>query len=518
MTRLALAPATALAAILALPAYADVTAEEVWHNLSRPIAAMGVNVAASPMREGDVLRVGPVIYSYELPEDAGRVELRSVGPEITEAGDGTVTLLWPEEMEITLDVDAVVEGEPAHFRAAMDMTLDQQGSASGTPGSITYETTGSSLSLTLTEVEIEDPTGPDLPPEMDGPPNFAFFMDYEMDSTSTITAEGEGPVSMTADVTMTDMVQDLMMELPGETSTRSVSTAEQMTTTARIELPAEAPDMTNLAAALSRGLSLEVTTDGSNSQSQSVSSDFDSQVTMDQMQSLGHQTGTVRLNADGLFFDAAARDFALDITAPDIGFPISLTAQSGSFNMTVPLMASEETQEGRYAFRFEELNGSDDLWAMIDPTGALPHDPVTMGLVLTADLVILQDLLDFDGMREMIDAGESPIDLTSIAFGNFDVQALGAQLTGDGSFDVDLTPLIETGAEPILDGTAEFDLTGLNAALDTLSSSGMIPPQAIMGVRMSIGMFAEVSGEDALHSLIEVRPDGSVLANGQPIR
>ena len=58
-----------------------------------------------------------------------------------------------------------------------------------------------------------------------------------------------------------------------------------------------------------------------------------------------------------------------------------------------------------------------------------------------------------------------------------------------------------------------------NGLLDTLVGMGLVPEEQAMGARMMMGLFARPGdGEDTLVSTIEVKEDGSILANGQRIQ
>jgi hypothetical protein len=67
-------------------------------------------------------------------------------------------------------------------------------------------------------------------------------------------------------------------------------------------------------------------------------------------------------------------------------------------------------------------------------------------------------------------------------------------------------------------GGASAKLTGLNAILDTLIDTGLISPDELMPVRMGIGMFTTVSGDDELTSTVELTEEGQVFVNGQRMK
>ena len=90
----------------------------------------------------------------------------------------------------------------------------------------------------------------------------------------------------------------------------------------------------------------------------------------------------------------------------------------------------------------------------------------------------------------------------------------GAELTGDGEFTFNN----EMGF-PLPSGVANVMLTGGNTLMDTLGGMGLLPQEQAMGARMMMGMFARPGdGPDTLVSTIEMKEDGSILANGQRIK
>ena len=62
-------------------------------------------------------------------------------------------------------------------------------------------------------------------------------------------------------------------------------------------------------------------------------------------------------------------------------------------------------------------------------------------------------------------------------------------------------------------------LSGGNTLLDTLVGMGLLPEEQAMGARLMSGLFARPGdGPDTLVSTIEMKEDGSILANGQRIK
>ena len=90
----------------------------------------------------------------------------------------------------------------------------------------------------------------------------------------------------------------------------------------------------------------------------------------------------------------------------------------------------------------------------------------------------------------------------------------GADLTGNAAFEFD-----NSLGMPMPAGIANLRLVGGNGLLDTLVGMGLVPEEQAMGARMMLGLFARPGeGEDTLESVIEMKEDGSITANGQRIR
>ena len=68
-------------------------------------------------------------------------------------------------------------------------------------------------------------------------------------------------------------------------------------------------------------------------------------------------------------------------------------------------------------------------------------------------------------------------------------------------------------------GHLEVELDGGYALLDRLVEMGLIPKTQSLGVRMMLSMFTVPgTNDDKVITLLEITPDGYVLANGQRIR
>jgi len=104
--------------------------------------------------------------------------------------------------------------------------------------------------------------------------------------------------------------------------------------------------------------------------------------------------------------------------------------------------------------------------------------------------------------------------LRELTLNNLQVSFGGAELTGVG--DVDFTP---GQIIPVPVGSVDLSLTGANGLIQTLSNAGLLPPEQAGMARGMLGMFAiPGSAPDSYTSSIQFGADGSVSANGVPLR
>ncbi len=194
--------------------------------------------------------------------------------------------------------------------------------------------------------------------------------------------------------------------------------------------------------------------------------------------------------------------------------PITLTAARSSGAVRVPMVASEAQQEFGLSMSLEGVELSEAAWSMFDPAGVLPREPATLALEISGTGRLDVDVIDAAAMEAASQDDTPPGELRSVSLDRLRLALVGAELTGTGAFTFD-----NATVPPAPEGKIELTLTGANALIDKLVKMGLIPEDQAMGARMMIGMFAKPGeGEDVLTSTIEVRKDGSVIANGMQIK
>jgi hypothetical protein len=182
-------------------------------------------------------------------------------------------------------------------------------------------------------------------------------------------------------------------------------------------------------------------------------------------------------------------DLELSLVAPDqFSFPVAVNTQIG-FRITMPLGKKEGDFE--FSAGLRDLYVNNEVWYMFDPEQA-----------------------------EELSRADIPGQIKSISLDDLDIQGLGLELTGDGSFVFDNDDLITILGIPRLKGSAEVELIGSNTFIDTLTNKGLLAQDNAMQARVMLMLFAkpDPSVDDKLTSRWEIKEDGKITANGQRVR
>lgn len=214
------------------------------------------------------------------------------------------------------------------------------------------------------------------------------------------------------------------------------------------------------------------------------------------------------LDRSGLRYSGGGSDISVQFTGtlPDMPLPsLGYTLAEASFEIGGPLLPSEDPQPFVLNYRLRDLAVSENLWSLFDPAAQIPRDPLTLDLDLEGTTTITDDLFAAPG--------DKPFTGTQARLNRLNLSAAGVGLQATGEARETGTPDAPSGA-----GTLDFTLTGANRLIDTLVEMGLLPDEQAMGARMGLALVARPAGDDILESRIELREDGSVHANGQRIK
>lgn len=490
---------TALLAVFASPAFADLTAEQVLDDQLRQMQYYGLEARVDGQsRSGDTLTVDSLVATIAVPD--GSMEITVGGAMFRELGDGTVEITYPDEIPFAISGTSA-EGEPFDLEASIRQT-NTRTVASGIPEELRYDF--ASDSFVVTDLRIMTPGDAEMP-DMDvditltGLTGFMEFVgggtvrDYVADFSfagMTGSAAGTPPEGEEGSFEVKFDATDLKVTYDGK-----VAPQEPMST------PGEAI----LAGNVTRGtgthgpITYSIIGDGpqGNFEVATAAASGDLEFSMDE---------------NGLDYGGTSRDVTLTMGGSVMPLP-PLTfrmAESGG-RLLMPLIPSEDSQDFALVMNFDGLEIDQMLWNMIDPVGQIPRDPATLVVDLGGEVVMTEDVFDPEVAETMT---APPGQINAVDINSIVLRLAGAELTGDGAFTFNN----ETGM-PVPAGTLNMMLKGGNGLLDTLVGMGLVPEEQAMMARMFTGMFARPgTGPDTLVSTIEVQEDGAVLANGQRVR
>ncbi|WP_457650031.1 DUF2125 domain-containing protein [Profundibacter sp.] len=504
---------TAIATMIAVPAAAEISANDVWDGLTTYYNAFGLTVDATEIRTGNRLTISNLKLSANLPFELGSFILTTTGLDLVENTDGTVDIIAPESMPLAV---AITLPDDVFVTTTVDYRItDYQAQVAGDPDNftITYRLGRADmelgdLSITGAKAENLDLEGSFILNARDMVGETQFTMgDFLVISQDTRM----GAFTLNGSYTGRDAGQ-------GEMKTTMSMTMSDTQRSSIISVPATGIDLMDLPAQLRNGMSFQfASTVQQQTSLQKIT--VNGAVVSNQSTTVGNSISAGGLSKDGIRLEMQADDYAIDYSLPELRFPIRVSASRIIGNFTSPLLKSDDDQEFVYMFDMKNLTIADDLWNLFDPDAALPRDPARFLVDLSGKVRLFEDLLDFNAMRDAIGNGNKVAELTSLTLNEMDISAAGAQLTGTGAFTFDNSDMATFQGLPAPSGTASLQMSGLNALMDNLIKMGLLENDAAFGMRMGLGLFTVAGdGDDTLVSYIEVKPDGQILANGKRIK
>ncbi|MCK0149941.1 DUF2125 domain-containing protein [Marivita sp. S6314] len=504
-TKLSTCSALALG-VAAGPAFADLTAQDVWDGMESAMTGFGYTVTATETPTSDGLDVTDVMLTFDVPDENSKVSFGVSSIDLVNNGDGSVTMTFPASMPIM--IDAAPEGEDD-----VSMVLEYNNSGleivvSGDPSALNYAYTADSLSMSLAELIVND--------EVVGRDEARFDFALTGMTGTAQTAFGNG-TRIEQEVRAESARYEMAFNDPESTDTALISGSMQglsidSATTLPEGFDASAPESLLTGDFLARG-KFDYT---------------DGEMQFAGTAPEGTSSGTTRSGAVSLEFsmdgsliayNLSATDQAVTVTGTELPVPVSVNVAESAFNVTMPIAASDTPEDMALGMTFGGFEMSDVLWNMVDPAAALPRDPVTIALDLTGKVTPFVSLFDPVAMAQLEATGGMPGELNALTLNDLTIEAAGAKLGGTGAFTFDNTDLQTFGGFPRPSGGVDFSLEGANSLIDKLIGMGLITNEDAMGARMMMSMFAVPgTGPDSLKSSIQINDQGHVLANGMRIQ
>lgn len=488
---MARSPLLALPLFLAAAPAAALTPEELWSAWQAQAQGFGVTLGAEAVPgEGGALTLrnwtragagGPV---EPLPADVPVQEL-----VLTPTGDGGVVIELPG-----LPASTVI---PEGVDAETDLRLDQEGlrivARDGTDA-IEYEVTADSLRA-VTLFEPGNTYATDFAAEVWG---VALRLPGDIGPDrrveASLSVEGFAYVAGSADPTS---------PWGSSTATRSEGRiALDLGLTLPEGVTFETLENLEFADALERGLALQV--DLGTGAGRQVSSFEGFPFSYRTESTLVPGTGSLALDRAGFALFGEYGGGSYSLSSEDLPFP-SFEVSHGPIRAEIRVPLGPQVGDLRYLLSLEDLAVDAAAWDAVDPQGLLPREPFSL-------LIDVGGRMSFDvaAMEAAERAGMTPPPaVESIRIDAFEVSGAGLRAAATGSMGFD--PATMT---PLPGGRAEVTLEGVDRLLDALVSMGWITDMDALGARAGLAVAFRPTGPDRRESVIEVRDDGQVYANG----
>ncbi|KGJ03371.1 hypothetical protein SAMN04487972_12238 [Paracoccus halophilus] len=526
---LRLTSSTVALIVMAAPALAEVTAEQVWQSWIDYYESVGYSVEESARdKAGDTLTIRDLTVSGGPAE--GEVSMSLDRVTLTETGDGKVRSVFSDR------VTGMSKGTDVNgMEFEVPFTIDMPGNAmitSGAPEEMMHEFDYPTMDIALATVTVD---------------GAETQMDIKMGIVNTTgrmrTIAGppaKYDYSMTSDrVTLTgDMAPTEGESITLDLNLSGLEASGEMSVSGDIDINAD------INGALKSGMEMEgrltsgpvtgtldYTAADPEGNPQAGSGSYDGK---------GFEL-SFAMSQEGVSYRGSSDAFAANMSGGTLPFPIEYAAESAGFDLQFPVMVSDEPQPFKLSYLLDGLTIGDAIWEIFDATGKLPRDPASLSLDITGLLKVNADLLDpasmmppmpmpedapmpgdaaTDGTGDMADdmdaAMPEPITPVEVAINRVALSMLGARIDADGKL------MAPEGGDLTSTPTGQLNVTyeGVNGLIDTLASMGLIPEEQLMSTRMMLAMFAKpaAEGEDKLETRLEFKEDGSVFANGQQVK
>lgn len=216
------------------------------------------------------------------------------------------------------------------------------------------------------------------------------------------------------------------------------------------------------------------------------------------------------LSDQAVRYEMGAQNVSFSAAGSELDFPLGAAADSTLIAIDFPLAREDQPSPFSANLAYEGVTVDESIWAMADPTGAMPHGPATLIMDVSGTVQLFVDILTMDPNQMSAPPGE----IRALTLNNLQVSFGGAELTGVGDLDFVPGQII-----PVPVGSVDMRMSGANTLIQTLSSAGLLPAQQAGMVRAMLGMFA-VPGNapDTYNSSIEFTAEGGITANGVPLR
>lgn len=509
MKQLVSAPRMALVLSLSTtPAFADVTAEQVWQAWQDIGGQMGY-----AFETGDITRDGATMTLTDLvfASTDDTVEITGTIPQVVmvEQGDGTVVIDIADEYAVTVKAQETA-GQASTARMIITLAKDVL-TASGTPEAMNYKFLAENIGFQFRDLTEN---GKPIDVTFEGraaPVDFSYDFTTTEENAKLDIAVALGALSLSGRGTP-----------PEDDDVKSFEFSASMTgLTGLTHYVLPAKDLgadPNPVLFFQEGGVVDSTL-GYDSGEIGLTFVAPDDIPASVAGSAKNGRFQIAIGYDHLKYLLTKQDVVASVTGlrlPELGgMPLpelKATYEEVGIDWQVPLTPNGEEGQDFTAKTWQKgLVLSDAIWGMFDPLKQLPRDPMTVNLDLTGKMRPLMPILS----EESFNSPTPPFEFDEITLNTLQVTAAGAELLGDGHLTFDNTQAKVLGdVLPMPLGKIDLSLVGANTLLGKLLEMGFADPEMVSGFAMMSTIFAR-PGEtpDSLISNIEWKANG-MYANG----
>jgi hypothetical protein len=490
--------APAIVILMGGTAHAALTADQVWQSWKDAGALVGLEVSAATENSD----AGTLTLNGVSVAPAGMAGITISDMVLTEAGDGSVTIVPGADIGMTLSGDTKGTAKLAHD----GLTL----TAREADGGLAYDFTAAKLDVvydTATAgVSFDGSAAPDV--VNSGTVGLTDLSGTYSDTpgTNRTLALDLKASALAYDTKSDDPSLELKQTTKSSTDNVEMSFAFALPSTIALAALATPADF---GTALQEGLSVTFST-----------KQGDSTGTMDQESTMMPMTFAIKagggeasgvFNKDTFNIRSTGSGLEVDVTSAMMPTPVKISSGPVEVGLTSPVMASETAGDYGLVLKLSQFAVSEEAWAMLDPGGALKRDPADIAIDVSGKAKV-----DFIAVMQAEETGaEPPIPAPeTLDIKELTLKIAGAALAGTGAFTFD-----NSMGVPMPLGEANVTVTGANALIDGLIATGLMAEEDAMGARMMMGAFMSPGANpDELTSKIEAKAGGEIYVNGQRVQ
>lgn len=213
----------------------------------------------------------------------------------------------------------------------------------------------------------------------------------------------------------------------------------------------------------------------------------------------------LKLDADSIDLVSTGEDFSFQLAGAITG---QIDLATAKLDMTAPIAAAPEPQEASIVYSVETIVIDDQLWALMDPSGALNQDIPGMHIDLDVELSLFAGLLT---EPEAFMGPFPPLEPGAVTINDVTLDMLGFKGAATGAFQTLPVPV----------GAVDIRLTGWRQLIEGLQATPLgVDPNLGSSLLIASGFIEQfgVEGDSAEETKLEVAfDDQDVVINGQSL-